>query len=517
MKAAIRILLIAALAVVVFVGQAAAQEVQYVTGVVFDDANRNGVRDPGERGIAGVRISNGREVVQCDSAGSYKIRVDDDTIIFVIKPRNWMTRVDSNNLPRFYYIHKPNGSPQLRYEGVSPTGPLPDSVDFPLYRRPEPDSFRVIMFGDTQPYNQKQIYYLGHDVVEELIGVDAAFGVTLGDVVGDNLPLYPDLVATVGKIGIPWYNVKGNHDSNYDAAPNQDLMDETFERIFGPSYYSFDYGPVHVIMLSDSYWVRPQGYTAQLDLKQMAFLRNDLALVPEDQLVVLMMHIPITQINNRQDIYRLLENRPHTFSISAHTHSQDNRFVGKNNGWNGAQAHHHLVNGAVCGSWWGGAPDEVGLPNSTMADGTPNGYSIITFTGSSYSVRYKVARRPADYQMNVYVPDEISVADATNTAVVANVFAGSERSIVEMRVDDGEWIAMKQEKANDPFFVQSKEAEKNWKPTEGYHTLPGPSNSNHIWTANLPAGLDAGTHLVTVRTTDMYGQTDIGRRIFTVR
>ena len=47
------------------------------------------------------------------------LEVSDDTILFVIKPRGFMTPVDENRLPKFYYIHKPHGSPEgLKYAGV---------------------------------------------------------------------------------------------------------------------------------------------------------------------------------------------------------------------------------------------------------------------------------------------------------------------------------------------------------------------------------------------------------------
>ena len=54
--------------------------------------------------------------------------------------------------------------------------------DFPLRPQKEPEKFRAILFGDTQPSTQKEVDYMAHDVVEELIGTDASFGVTLGDV-----------------------------------------------------------------------------------------------------------------------------------------------------------------------------------------------------------------------------------------------------------------------------------------------------------------------------------------------
>ena len=74
--------------------------------------------------------------------------------------------------------------------------------------------------------------YIGHDVVEELIGTQAKFGVTLGDIVFDDLGMFEPLNATIALVGIPWFNVIGNHDMNMDASNDEDA-DETFTRIYG--------------------------------------------------------------------------------------------------------------------------------------------------------------------------------------------------------------------------------------------------------------------------------------------
>jgi len=498
-----------------------AQQTTMARGVVFHDSNGNGVRDPGEKGIKGVRVSNQRDVVLTDAQGRYQLPVDDDTILFVIKPRNWAPPRDENGISRFYYIHKPNGSPQLRFPGVPPTGPLPESVDFPLRPAKEPNRFRVLMFGDTQPRNQTEIDYIAHDVVEGLIGAEAAFGVVLGDIVFDDLSLFPSIKRTLGRVGIPMVYVGGNHDMNHDA-PSDALSDETFEREFGPPYYSFDYGPVHFVVLENINW-RPAtettraGYSAGIGEKQLTFLKNDLKTVPANQLVVLFMHIPLEAMAERQEIYRLLEMRPHTFSLSAHTHTQEHRFLGKDAGWQGTEPHHHLIHATVCGSWWSGAPDELGIPHATMSDGGPNGYSWITFDKNRYSVEFRAARRPADYQMNIYAPEEVPAADLANTDVLVNVFAGSARSSVEMRVGaDGTWMPMTQSPAQDPAYLALKELEKGERPPLG-RTLPGPAAPSHMWRAKLPAGLAPGTHVITVRTRDMFGQTYEARRIFRVR
>ena len=45
------------------------------TGVVFNDVNRNGVRDPGERGLRNVLVSNQIEVVKTDRDGRWELPV----------------------------------------------------------------------------------------------------------------------------------------------------------------------------------------------------------------------------------------------------------------------------------------------------------------------------------------------------------------------------------------------------------------------------------------------------------
>ncbi|MFT5328067.1 MAG: hypothetical protein ACI8P0_005975, partial [Planctomycetaceae bacterium] len=123
----------------------AADELTPARGVVFHDANGNGSRDSGEKGLADIRISNGVDIVKTDADGKYEIGVDDDSIIFVIKPTGWRTPVSEHQTPRFYYIHKPKGSPPLKYQGVAPTGDLPESVDFALYPQDEPEQFKAIL------------------------------------------------------------------------------------------------------------------------------------------------------------------------------------------------------------------------------------------------------------------------------------------------------------------------------------------------------------------------------------
>lgn len=516
---------------------------QQATGVVYDDANTNGARDAGERGIARVLVSNGVDVVETGRDGRYTIGVTDDTILFVIKPRGWMTPVGPGaNVPRFYYIHKSAGSPpQLRYKGVAPTGPLPASVDFPLHRQREQNRFRVLCFGDTQTRNVEEVRFLAHDILEEVAGSDAAFGITLGDNVFNDLTVFEPLVETMSTTGIPWRYVPGNHDHNHDA-PTTEQADETLERVFGPPYYAFNYGPVHFIVLNDiRYAAMKDEYHGGLGERQLAFIKNDLAHVSPKQLIVLLMHIPLTGINDASALYALLAQFPHTFSLSAHTHSQEHLFIGRAAGWQQEKPHHHLIHGTACGSWWGGNFDDASIPTAQMADGVPNGYSFITFDGTDYDVEYRAARRPADCQMNVWLPAGIKAAELAATRPLINVYAGSERSRVETRVGkNADWTPAEPYLAADPFYAEAAERQQTFflklaalkgvaemdkkfiSDVRGefksvLRGLPEPDKVPHVWRATLPATLAPGAHVLEVRTTDMFGHTYTAKHIFNVQ
>ncbi len=483
------------------------------TGYVFHDRNGDQKKGDGEEGLPDIKVSNGRDIVKTDENGKYSLPVTDDSILFVIKPRNWMTPLNEHNLPKFYYIHKPKGSPDSRFPGVLPTGPLPQSIDFPLTPRAEPDQFKALFFGDTQPRDIKEVEYIAHDVVEQVIAEnahDASFGVTLGDIVFDDLAMMKPLNQAIALIGIPWYNVLGNHDMNYDA-PDDVRSDETFESIYGPSYYSFDHGTVHFMVLDDVAWVGPKdgqkgAYKAGLGKKQMEFIRNDLAMIPENQLVVLMMHIPLVEVEDRQELYRLIEKRPFALSVSAHTHYMEHVFIGKEDGWQGAEPHHHVINVTVCGSWWSGAADERGIPHATMSDGGPNGYSIFTFDGSKYDLEFRGAGRPASYQMLIDAPERVVSAEAEKVTVTANVFGASERWKVEMRLSDQQpWVAMNGGRIQDPYFLRLKELEASKTPPSG-RSLPQPHQSNHLWRGVLPKNLMPGAYKLEVRATNPKGR-----------
>ncbi|MCY1723216.1 calcineurin-like phosphoesterase C-terminal domain-containing protein [Prolixibacteraceae bacterium Z1-6] len=482
-------------------------------GTVFLDLNKNGVMDKNESGLEGVLVTNGKEVVRTNDKGEWNLVSNHQSEYFyVIKPSGYQVPVNKNQIPQHYFY--------LTSENKT-TG----SIDFPLYKTEDENKFSVVVFGDPQARGKREMNFIFHDAVEELIGTDARFGISLGDIVADEPEMMDDISAGIARIGIPWYNIIGNHDNDRDAKTNEE-RDNTFERLFGPSTYAFEYGQVAFIHLNDIYFNKNGKYKPHFSDQQLEFVKNYLDRVPQEKLVVLMMHAPLVACDNRDKMYELLQNRKHSFSISGHVHEQVNLFIDEEMGWKGETPHHHLINATVCGSWWCGVNDELGIPHATMNDGAPNGYSIVTFAGNKYSVRFKAARRPENYQMNIYMPDEIEANSLDTTKVLVNVFAGSERSVVEMTVSGTDkWIKLGKKDQIDPQSLKvhllnpylEKEIEGAALEDILGFKMDYPSVSTHMWEGYLSQDLKPGTYNLSVKTTDMFGQTWTANRIFRIK
>lgn len=488
-----------------------------VSGVVFEDLNNNSKREQTETGIAGVAVSNGADVVLTDSDGRYTLPVKADQMIFVIKPSGYSVPLNEHNQPQFFYAHKPNGSPKLRYKGFDPTGPLPVSLDFALRTAPNEENFTALIFGDPQPYTIEEVNYFARGIVAEVKGIkNVAFGISLGDIVGDDLDLFPPYIKAVGEVGIPWYNVLGNHDLNFDATTDE-LANSTFEKNFGPTDYAFRYGKAHFIVLDDVLYPDPrdgQGYWGGFRKDQLDFLENYLKHLSKDDLIVTSFHIPLLHQNedvfrnaDRQRLFDLLKDFPNTLSMSAHTHLQRHNFYGKEDGWHQEKPHHEYNAGTTSGDWYSGEFTPAGVPDSTMRDGTPRGYAFLHIKGNQYKIDYKAAEQPKEFQIKLFHPKVVAAGRSTSAGIFANFFMGYKTDKVEYRIDNGEWSPMRYTETVDPHYVWSLY---KWDISDMLLTGRRPSNavnSTHLWRGSIPTNLALGEHRVEVRATDMFGRT----------
>lgn len=521
-------------------------------GIVFEDINGNGVHDEGEPGIADVRVSNGKDVIQTRVDGSYELKIDDETIIFISKPTGYATPRNGHNLPQFYYIHQPMGSPTgLKFPGIEPTGPLPEMINFGLQKSDEPQKFEAILLADTQPETDAELSYIRDDVVAELIGTPARFGMTMGDLLFDDMSMFPRFNSIIAQVGIPWYNVAGNHELNLKAEDDQYSL-ETFKRYFGPAYYAFEYGDVVFIVLDNIFYQGggvatadnlrgAGGYIAKFDKRQLTWLKNELSFIPEDKLIFLAMHSPLqtsasdsptANTANRRKLFKLLAGRKHLYSVAGHTHTTEHRYFGREDGFKGINPFHHHILSTVSGSWWSGPFDERGIPTTDQRDGTPNGYHILQIDGTAATVRYKAAGEATDFQMRIMfdkaehgfrvagmrdyragelLDGEISEDAVPAAAIFVNVFDGGPNTLVSFAVDGRKPQVMTRVFLKDPFIneiaIRHADSRKSW-------AVPVPST--HLWTADLPDDLKPGTYTVSVSVVDEFGRSHHAHRILEI-
>jgi hypothetical protein len=436
-------------------------------------------------------------------------------------------------------VHQPNGSPaalKLKFKGVPPTGPLPQAIDFPLIPQKEPSKYEVLLFTDPQPESEAELDYVRDDVIEGLIGAKAAFGITTGDIMFDDLSMYQRYNKLVGQIGLPWWNIGGNHDLNFEAY-DRTYCRETFKRVFGAPYYAFFYGGTLFLMLDNVNYLgadpkvpnRAGRYEGRFGETQLTFVANLLKEVSPDTLIVAAMHIPLRSYLNpdnkaentvdRAEFMRLLGSRP-AFSIAGHTHTTEHHYIGPDGVSEGS--HHHHVLTAVSGSWWSGPFDYRGVATAVSRDGTPNGFHILSIDGKTYETRFVPAKEPQSRQMRIMFDSTfhsdgrevqrqfrlgrlysspVTTADLYSTEVVVNVYDGGPRTRVEMKIGNRPPVAMTTDRRPDPLvrdvYARNEDSKKSWVKAEP---------SSHIWVARVPEDLSPGAHRVEIKVTDEYGR-----------
>lgn len=489
---------------------------ELVSGFVYLDENQNGQRDRKEKGLSDVQVSNGIDVVTTDQSGRYELPLQEDNIIFVIKPAGYAFPLDETNHPKFYHIHKPKGSPVLKFAGVAPTGKLPKSLDFPLHKVEESDTFSAFIFGDPQAYNLDELDYFARGIVNEAKErKEPVFGISLGDLVGDDLSLHPAYKKVIGEVGVPWYNVIGNHDLNFDVV-NDSLADESFERVFGPANYSFNVGNAHFMILDNIIYPHPttgKGYQGGFREDQLLFIENNLKHVDKNKLIVLAFHIPLNpnngssfRIEDRKRLFELLKDFPNTLSMSAHTHYQQQIFYNNQHDWHGSKPHHEYNVGTTSGDWYSGKLNGVGVPVSTMRDGTPKGYALLKVKGNTYNFDYKVAGEDDSYGIHVFGPAVVSSKNSRRYSLYANFFIGAENDVVRYRINDSEWKNMERVEIADPQYTKDVLEFDGASAFIAGKRPSDPVKSTHLWKLKLPK-LEEGKQRISIEAVDMFGRT----------
>jgi hypothetical protein len=491
-----------------------------VAGSVFHDRRGTGTRSPGDPGLPGVMVSNGRELVLTDSEGRWRLPARRPEEIFLIKPPHWTTRTGPGGVPIIGARQALAQAPGAEAAAHGPGG-LP-TIDFALTPAPESPQFEAALMADTQPADATELGYLCDAIIGSIMGTDAVFGINHGDVVFDDLSLYVRYLRMLGTSGIPWHHCPGNHDID-KAATSDATSRDTWQRTFGPRHYAFQYADATFIVLDNVYYHGGNaGYHGLIGAEQLQFVRNVLANVAEDRLVVLSMHIPLMNYQNaaaaadntvdRRALLGLLSRRPHTVSFAGHMHLTEHHYFGAEAGFAGARPHHHHVLTAASGGWWSGAKDARGIPAADAEDGNPNGYHMLSIDGSHYSTRFVPAAGKPSAQLRASIetplhagPRTVSLrqAEVQRSELVVNVFDGGPATRVRYGIAGvtREPQAMRRIASPDPYithvFAEHADLQKPW-----MRALP----SSHIWRAPLPSNLRPGAYCAAVEAENEYGR-----------
>ena len=377
------------------------------------------------------------------------------------------------------------------------------------------DVARVLVFGDPQVKSADDVDHFRRDIVEPISGTHgASLGITLGDLVDDVPALLPEVKAATASLGIPWLHAPGNHDVDPGAASDATSL-AGFHRAIGPDTFARQTALANIAILDDVILLPGQkpGYIGGLREDQFAFLERWLPTLAKDRLLVLAMHIHLVdeagkdsfRDADRERLFALLKPFPHVLVLTAHSHTQRHVFHDAATGWHGANPLHEYNVGAACGAYWSGAADAQGIPAATMADGTPNGYAMLTVkAGGEYAVAWHNARDPDDRQIGLHAPKLLRRGAYPAWGVFANVYMGTDDTRVEFRVDGGDWMPMKKVLHPDPALLAENAIDDASEVLRGHDRSPEAEASTHLWRGALPTKLDAGEHLVEVRAFDRW-------------
>lgn len=443
-----------------------------VKGIVKDDAGA---------GIAGVVVSDGLEVTATDARGIYYLESDlaRRNFIFVSVPAGYEIPA-SQGCPRFY--RKVD-----RKQAVN-------RADFTLTRRKAPaDRHSLIVMADIQlaADNTSVSSYLDYvvpDVLKTVQGLSTeVYGVSLGDLVWNDMSLFPKYRQGLETLGFTTFNLPGNHDHD-PALLTDSLALQSYERYFGPANYSANVGKIHYVFLDNILFdhapTAEEEYTVGLTDEICQWLEADLSHVPAGSTLVVSSHCPI--------LY-------HTKNTTARNHRNFQRFLDAIGPYKvhafGGHKHYHDIyrydDGQKVMHCVARTPGDLFINGDVNCDGTPRGYVVVDVDGDQLTWYYKSVGGKRDMQMHLYAPGR------TNSAYVyANVWGYDARwSAVEwIPASGGQAVAMERTQRTDPYYEEVL--------ATGVRGGT-PTNTWHMFRIDPGSGERGGK----VRVTDCFGQT----------
>lgn len=437
------------------------------------------------KGIAGVAVTDGTTVVLTDKNGNYAFEsAAEADFVYISIPAGYAFPHEKK-IAKFY---EPINKGKEKF-----------TANFELEQLTTDDTkHNFVVWADTQMISEKDVELLKTQSVPDLQQLVASYpkdtlfhGIGCGDLVWDKFELFTGYKEAIAATGVTFFNVIGNHDMDIKTARTDEWSAETFKKEFGPTYYSFNRGKIHYVVLDDVFFIgTAKKYIGYITENQLAWLEQDLKNVAQGSTIVLSLHIPTdtgaarrnkkeaelgSNVANREQLYKLLKGYK-VHIMSGHTHFNDTWEKGD------IMEHNH---GTVCGAWWTGP---------VCGDGTPSGYGVYEVNGSEVKWYYKSTGLPKEHQLSVFgkgklkeYPDEI----------LANVWNWDSKWKVEWFEDGVAKGAMEQRVALDPLAVELYAGPELPKK----HKFVEPTLADHMFFAKP----SANAKKIAVKVTDRFG------------
>lgn len=363
-------------------------------------------------GVENVVVSDGAEVTVTNEKGIYQLK----------SAKKWGYVFIS--VPSGYEVPSVGVLPQF-HRALKNSADVVERADFKLEKVDGQDSYKIFMLGDMHLANRTgdlgQFAQFTSDLTDYMTRHkgEKMYALTLGDMTWDlywysTSYYFPQYLNTINSQikNLQIFHTMGNHDNDFQTRSDYDAAVKYVDQIC-PTYYSFNIGKVHYVVMDDidcsSYdGSTSRNYVKSLSAEQLDWLAKDLSHVAKTTPVVVAMHAQVfypttsgfkidhDQVNTLR-LFDILDGYTVRF-VTGHTHklfnvTPDAPIVDGHN-------FREYNSGSVCASWWWSGNLTPGIHIGT--DGTPGGYGIWDVTGTDFQCLYKSTGWPEEYQFRSY-------------------------------------------------------------------------------------------------------------------
>lgn len=404
-------------------------------------------------GLANVVVSDGFTVIATNAKGRFEFETHPEAVtIFISTPAGYEF-IHQANITRHYVLLANDSKNEIEFQ-LTPLSSNDDVHQFIVWADPQVKNLKDInkMMTQTVPDVQQ--------LLKTATAGTLFHGFTIGDIVWDELQFFKEYSEAVNLMGIPFFQCLGNHDMDLNTGSDE-ASDDTFQKTFGPTHYSFNRGQVHYVVMDNvRYMGKDKEYDGYFQQNQLEWLQKDLSFVPLNKLIVLCVHIPVHNgTKNGDELFGLLQNRK-VHIMSGHTHYHKNSITGD------IFEHNH---GTVCGAWWTG---------DICVDGTPNGYAVFKANGTELSWQYKATGKEINYQMST----SITEGDSSNNTLLVNIWNYDPQWKTEYFVDGVSKGSLTQFEGYDPLAFKNMLGPNLPKP----RGFAEPKLTDHLFKAMIP-------------------------------